>query len=117
MNWLNELWLRWISMDTTELAWVCLGFLAQFLFMMRFIYQWIKSEQAKRSVVPEVFWYFSLGGGISLLAYSIYRMDPVYIFGQGLGLIIYLRNIALIWAEKRRLAAHPELAKKETAPS
>ena len=40
-----------------------------------------------------MFWYFSLGGGIVLLSYAIYRQDPVFIMGQGMGLMIYLRNI------------------------
>jgi len=117
MMWLGKLQQWWLSTSTTELVWIFVGFFAQFLFMMRFVYQWIRSEQVKRSVVPEVFWYFSLGGGVSLLAYSIYRMDPVYIFGQGLGLIIYIRNIVLIWQEKSRRAAGAEVADRETAPS
>jgi lipid-A-disaccharide synthase-like uncharacterized protein len=87
--------------STTDLIWIGLGFFAQFLFMMRFVVQWIASERAKRSVMPEVFWYFSIGGGVLLLAYSIYRVDPVYMFGQGLGLIIYLRNLYFVWNNKK----------------
>ncbi|MBP2312282.1 lipid-A-disaccharide synthase N-terminal domain-containing protein [Azospirillum soli] len=87
--------------STTDLVWIGLGFFAQFLFMMRFVVQWIASERAKRSVMPEVFWYFSIGGGALLLAYSIYRFDPVYMFGQGLGLIIYLRNLYFVWTHKK----------------
>nr|WP_207620626.1 lipid-A-disaccharide synthase N-terminal domain-containing protein [Oharaeibacter diazotrophicus] len=82
--------------------WVILGFVAQFLFMMRFVVQWLASEKAKRSVVPVAFWFFSLGGGVLLLVYAIQREDPVFIAGQGLGLVIYLRNLALIRGEKRR---------------
>jgi lipid-A-disaccharide synthase-like uncharacterized protein len=88
-----------------ELFWIILGFCAQFLFMMRFVMQWIYSERARRSVVPEVFWYFSVLGGVTLLAYAIHRADPVFIAGQGLGLIIYARNIYFIWAEKRNVSA------------
>ena len=54
----------------------------------------------RRSVVPEVFWYFSVAGGVTLLAYAIHRADPVFIAGQALGLIIYARNIYFIWQEK-----------------
>jgi len=61
--------------------------------------QWWASERARRSVVPVMFWYFSLGGGVVLLAYSIYKMDPVFILGQGLGLVVYLRNLYLIFVE------------------
>ena len=88
-----------------ELFWIILGFCAQFLFMMRFVMQWIYSERARRSVVPEVFWYFIVLGGVTLLAYAIHRADPVFIAGQGLGLIIYARNIYFIWAEKRNVSA------------
>ena len=72
------------------------------MFMMRFIMQWIYSERARRSIVPEVFWYFSLLGGALLLAYAIHRTDPVFIAGQSLGLLIYSRNIYFIWREKKR---------------
>ncbi len=81
--------------------WILLGFVAQFLFMMRFVVQWIASERAKRSVVPVAFWFFSLGGGTLLLVYAIQRQDPVFIAGQALGLLIYLRNLALIRGEKK----------------
>ncbi|MBA4782273.1 MAG: lipid-A-disaccharide synthase N-terminal domain-containing protein [Rhizobiales bacterium] len=83
-------------------VWVMLGFAAQFLFMMRFMVQWIASERAGRSIVPVAFWFFSIGGGTLLFVYAIIRQDPVFIAGQGLGLFIYFRNIWLIFAEKRR---------------
>jgi lipid-A-disaccharide synthase-like uncharacterized protein len=63
---------------------------------MRFLVQWIASERRKESVVPRSFWLFSLGGGATLLVYAIYRLDPVFILGQGAGLLIYLRNLYLI---------------------
>ena len=66
------------------------------MFSMRFIVQWIASERARRSIVPETFWYFSMFGGAMLLAYAIYRMDPVFMLGQAMGLIIYSRNIYFI---------------------
>ena len=88
------------SLSGRELFWIILGFCAQFMFMMRFVMQWIYSERVRRSVVPEVFWYFSVAGGITLLAYAIHRADPVFIAGQALGLIIYARNIYFIWQEK-----------------
>nr|WP_132544170.1 lipid-A-disaccharide synthase N-terminal domain-containing protein [Rhodovulum euryhalinum] len=79
------------------------GLGAQTLFSMRFIVQWIASERQSRSVVPELFWWFSIFGGITLLAYAIHRKDPVFILGQALGVIIYTRNLWLIHAEKRSL--------------
>lgn len=88
-------------------VWVIWGFVAQFMFMMRFVVQWIASERAKRSIVPIAFWFFSLAGGTLLLIYAIVRQDPVFIAGQGLGLLIYSRNLWLIFAE-RRSAARPD---------
>ena len=79
--------------------WVVLGFVAQALFSMRFLVQWIASERAGRSVIPTAFWVFSIGGGVLLFAYSLYRKDPVFIAGQGLGLFIYLRNLYFVLRE------------------
>lgn len=90
--------LEWLQSHLT--LWVTIGLFGQFMFMMRFIYQWIASERARKSVMPEIFWYFSLGGGIILFAYAVHKEDPVFIVGQGLGLIIYLRNIYFIWQQK-----------------
>lgn len=84
-----------------ELLWVIFGFFAQAMFMMRFLIQWIASERARQSVVPVAFWYFSLLGGLTLLAYALHRRDPVFIFGQALGTVIYVRNLWLIHAAKR----------------
>lgn len=88
--------------------WLVIGFLGQGLFSMRFIIQWIKSERMKKSVVPKAFWYFSLAGGATLLAYAIHRGDPVFILGQAMGLFIYLRNIWLIYHEHRSVPGVPE---------
>ena len=84
--------------------WVALGFVAQALFSMRFLVQWIASERAGRSIVPTAFWIFSIGGGVLLFAYSLYRKDPVFIAGQGLGLFIYLRNLYFIMRERAQAA-------------
>jgi len=77
-------------------GWVILGFVAQAFFTMRFVVQWIASERARQSVIPIAFWFFSIGGGVLLLIYALYRRDPVFIAGQGLGLIVYVRNLYFI---------------------
>jgi lipid-A-disaccharide synthase-like uncharacterized protein len=82
-----------------EAIWITIGFLGQTFFSARFLVQWVASERARRSVVPLAFWFLSLGGGATLLAYAIYRRDPVFIAGQGAGLFIYLRNLVLIRRE------------------
>lgn len=93
----------WLSTPANEKIWLGIGFLAQLMFSMRFIVQWIASERARRSIVPETFWYFSVVGGAMLFAYAIYRMDPVFMLGQGMGLIIYGRNIYFIRAHHKSL--------------
>ena len=82
-------------------VWLGIGFLGQALFSARFIVQWIASEREKRSVIPHLFWWFSLGGGMTLLFYAIYRGDPVFILGQAFGVLIYLRNLTFVLRERR----------------
>jgi lipid-A-disaccharide synthase-like uncharacterized protein len=83
------------------IVWLAVGFTGQALFSMRFLVQWWCSERKKRSVIPLAFWYFSLAGGVTLLAYAIYRQDPVFIAGQAGGLFVYSRNLYLIHRERR----------------
>ena len=82
---------------------IIIGFGGQGLFAMRFIIQWLKSEGEGRSVIPLAFWYFSIGGGLVLFLYALWRKDPVIICGQGLGLFIYLRNLYLIYRERQQV--------------
>lgn len=96
----TKLIIWWNSISNIELLWLAVGLLAQAMFSMRFIIQWIASERARRSVVPELFWYFSFAGGLMLFVYALHRMDPVFIIGQGTGLFIYSRNIYLNWQNK-----------------
>jgi lipid-A-disaccharide synthase-like uncharacterized protein len=58
--------------------------------------QWLATERARRSVVPTAFWLLSIAGALLLLAYSIYRRDPVFILGQSAGLVVYARNLSFI---------------------
>lgn len=80
--------------------WVIVGFIGQFLFFGRFIVQWIASEKQKQSIIPVSFWYFSLIGGLFLLAYSISVGDIVFMSGSSLNLFIYARNLVLIKKSK-----------------
>jgi lipid-A-disaccharide synthase-like uncharacterized protein len=89
-----------------EFFWLAMGFTAQALFGSRFLIQWLASERQGRSVIPVSFWFLSLGGGFLLLAYAIYRRDPVFILGQSTGALIYSRNLYLIYREKRAGVHH-----------
>jgi len=89
---------------TTDQLWLGIGFLGQALFSARFFVQWIASERQRKSVVPRPFWYFSLGGGMTLLAYALHRRDPVFIVGQAAGLFVYARNLYFIFRKPERVA-------------
>jgi lipid-A-disaccharide synthase-like uncharacterized protein len=95
----------WQATPVTELIWIGVGLTAQLLFSMRFLVQWVATEKARASIIPETFWYFSFFGGALLLAYACYRLDPVFMLGQATGLVIYSRNIYFIWLGKRGLSA------------
>jgi lipid-A-disaccharide synthase-like uncharacterized protein len=88
-----------------EHLWLAVGLHGQAFFSARFLVQWIVSERKKQSVVPVHFWYFSIGGGVMLLLYATYRLDPVFTLGQGAGLFVYVRNLYLI---HRRRPAGPD---------
>jgi lipid-A-disaccharide synthase-like uncharacterized protein len=76
--------------------WVVLGLVAQAMFTMRFVIQWVASEREGRSVIPVAFWFFSIGGGLLLLGYALYRKDLVFILGQAFGVFVYLRNLYFV---------------------
>ena len=88
---------------TTEQMWIGIGVLGQAFFGMRILLQWIATEREKRSVVPLSFWLFSVAGGLTLLAYAIYRSDPVFITAETMTLLIYARN--LYFVRRARVAA------------
>jgi len=86
----------------TSLVWVAIGMGGQILFAGRTLVQWFASEKERRSVVPAVFWWMSLIGGVSLFAYFAWRQDVVGVLGQCSGVVIYARNLRLIAKHKRR---------------
>lgn len=90
-----------IDMLSSFDTWVIIGFVGQFMFTMRFVLQWFASEKAQKSVVPPSFWIFSILGGAIVLAYAIHKQDPVFIMGQGAGLLIYFRNLYFVIREYR----------------
>ena len=96
-----ETLMRFLGAETQmEFIWVMVGLGGQLMFMTRFLLQWIATEKARKSVIPVSFWWFSIAGAAILLAYAIYRQDPVFILGQSLGFFIYARNLWFIYQEK-----------------
>ena len=87
---------------TTLIYWQVVGFVGQGVFTARFLVQWVASEKKRDSVVPVAFWWLSLVGGLNLLVYAIHRQDPVFIVGQSMGMVVYVRNLMLLAKRKRR---------------
>ena len=92
-------------MITIETIWIATGFLGQGLFFGRWVVQWLASERSATSKVPISFWYLSLVGGLITLAYAIYRKDPVFIAGQSIGAVVYVRNLMLIYRPNQSTSA------------
>src|SRR5215510_6452520 len=86
-------------------GWVLLGYVAQIMFTMRFVVQWIASERAGKMVMPIAFWFFSIGGGVLLFGYALYIRDPVFILGQGFGVFVYARNLYFELRDRRSAQA------------
>lgn len=106
---LGHLIARWQDyfngMESADVIWLSIGLLGQAMFMMRFVVQWIHSERHQKSVIPVSFWYLSLVGGLTVLAYGLHKAEPVIILGQLPGTFVYARNLVLIHREKRDVLA------------
>jgi lipid-A-disaccharide synthase-like uncharacterized protein len=89
-----------------EAFWLAIGISGQLLFSARFLVQWLVSEKQHASVVPPVFWYLSIAGGVTLLLYALHKRDPVFIAGQATGVFIYARNLVLLRGSRRTAEAH-----------
>lgn len=86
---------RIMPANITEWVWFLTGMVGEFVFFLRFVVQWIASERKKRTVVPMAFWHLSLAGTAMVLAYAIYKLDPVFILAYSLNIFIYVRNLTI----------------------
>ena len=94
---------------TQEQIWLIIGFIGQAVFASRFLIQWVVSERASKSIIPNIFWWISIVGSLILLSYAIHKQDPVFIVGQSCGFLIYTRNLYLIKKNRKK--------QKKTDPS
>jgi lipid-A-disaccharide synthase-like uncharacterized protein len=85
-----------------DTVWIGIGFLGQAVFGVRFLIQWLRSEQEGHSVVPLAFWYFSLVGGLISFAYAIHIQAWPLLIGQGMPIPIYVRNLYMIYRDRTR---------------
>jgi lipid-A-disaccharide synthase-like uncharacterized protein len=98
-------WYQLAVQHPTDTVWTGVGFLGQAIFGVRFLIQWLKSEQEGHSVVPVAFWYFSIVGGAISLAYVIHLGSIPLLLGQGTPLAIYVRNLYMIYRDRRHAEA------------
>lgn len=107
-------------MDLKLDFWLVLGLIGQCAFMGRFLLQWIASERAGRSIIPVYFWYMSITGSLILFAYAVHRQDPIFILGYSGNSLIYIRNLILIYREKKTLGSKnlspSDIVKRDDAP-
>jgi lipid-A-disaccharide synthase-like uncharacterized protein len=94
----TALW--WTQTTGVEKSWLAIGVVGQLMFSMRWVLQWAASERVRTSVVPANFWYYSLIGSVMVLAYGIYKLDPVIILGQ-FGMLVYARNVYFLLTGSR----------------
>jgi len=76
------------------------GIAAQIVFISRFFYQWIYSENKSESILPMGFWIISIVGSSMNLIYAVFRLDPVLFAAHSLSMLIYLRNILILLNKK-----------------
>lgn len=101
MGFLQHLYLL-ASRNQTDTIWIGIGFLGQAVFGVRFLIQWLRSEQVGHSVVPLAFWYCSLVGGIVSFGYALHLQAWPLLIGQGMPIPIYVRNLYMIYRDRRR---------------
>jgi len=88
--------------------WVLFGLAGQSCFFLRFLVQWLASERAGQSVIPNLFWYLSIAGAVIVLVYGFIRSEPVLILGQVPALAVYLRNLYFVYKRRKRTVVDPE---------
>lgn len=88
--------------------WVIFGLAGQSCFFLRFLFQWLASERAGQSVIPNLFWYLSIAGAGIVLIYGFIRVEPVLILGQIPALAVYLRNLYFVYKRRKHTVVDPE---------
>ena len=99
INFLDLLGLN--NLTFNEFLWVAFGTIGQLVFFSRWIIQWFSSEKNKLSVIPLAFWWASLVGGFITLIYACHIGSFPFILAQAVGIIVYLRNLNLIYKSKK----------------
>ena len=93
---------RFLHNDAVPMWLLVFGSAGQFIFTMRFVYQWYYSRKAGQSKLPALFWAMSLVGSLTIVSYGVIRHDIVLIVGQSFGVVAYIRNLVLLFDEARQ---------------
>ena len=72
-----------------------IGLIAQLLFSLRLLVQWIFSEKENEVVTPTFFWIVSLIASFLFFIYGYLRNDFAIMLGQFITYYIYIRNLQL----------------------
>ena len=88
------------GLSYSETIWMLIGLLGQLVFFSRWVIQWIVSEKNSQSIIPTPFWWCSLCGGLITFAYAYHIKSFPFMLAQFTGIIIYLRNIYLIYKSR-----------------
>jgi len=112
--WVARLLLGFFNVSAwSSFVWVAVGLVGQGAFFGRMMIQWVISERSRVSTVPELFWWLSLLGGLTLFVYFVWRKDVVGVLGQSTGIVVYARNLRLI---RKQLRAQTARLETEPAP-
>jgi lipid-A-disaccharide synthase-like uncharacterized protein len=95
-------WYQTALQHPYDILWNSFGFLGAAVFGIRFLIQWLKSEQEGHSVIPIAFWYCSLAGGLISFIYAVHQQAWPLVLQQALPLPIYARNIWMIYRDRSR---------------
>lgn len=94
-------WYLYAVHHPVDTTWTGIGFLGNAIFGLRFLVQWLKSEQEGHSIIPLAFWYISVAGSLITLTYAIHIHSLPFMVSQ-VSMLVYLRNIWMIYRDRRR---------------
>lgn len=93
--------LSFLTNDDVPMWLLLWGSMGQFIYKMRFVYQWYYSVRRRESMLPATFWWMAVIGSAIIISYAIIRHDWILLLGQ-LGIVASIRNI-IIGRRVRRL--------------
>lgn len=82
-----------------ELLYLPIGMFPAVFFTWRMLYQWLRAERAKQSIVTPFFWKLSLAGNLLLLSHYIIQVQFPFAILQCCNALIAWRNLNLMGAK------------------